>query len=109
MNTKKITDLLRLFDGHLIVEIVNNRTDVDTISRYTVVGNPQNEVLYLGWEIDDLEYNVKFTEHGLSDARFSGGSLLIEDLDGDEIEIKFYERVAWNRPVWFDALFVTNE
>jgi len=48
--------------------------------------------LYLGWESEDGdEYCVKFSEDGLNGAVVSNGMLVMEDIEGDDIEIEFQE------------------
>lgn len=86
MNTSKIANILHLFylyrphiDGHA--------TDIVNIS--DALNQPDNEVLYLGWEGE--EYRIKFTEWGLSNARVEDENLVMEDTEGDEITIAFME------------------
>jgi len=46
--------------------------------------------VYLSWEgSDGEEYRIKFDESGLSNARVKDGNLIVEDTEGDEIELTF--------------------
>ena len=91
MNTGKINNILALFDKYRVC--LRNEDAIATIvSKSDVVGEFDNEVLYLGWESEDGdEYCVKFNEDGLSGAFVKNGMLVMEDIEGDDIEIEFQE------------------
>jgi len=91
MNTGKINNILALFDNYLVC--LRNEDAIATIvSKSDVVGESDNEVLYLGWESEDGdEYCVKFNEGGLNGAVVKNGMLVMEDIEGDDIEIEFQE------------------
>jgi len=91
MNTGKINNILALFDNYRVC--LRSEDAIATIvSKSDVVGEFDNEVLYLGWESEDGdEYCVKFSEGGLNGAVVSNGMLVMEDIEGDDIEIEFQE------------------
>ena len=91
MNTGKINNILALFDKYRVC--LRNEDSIATIvSKSDVVGEFDNEVLYLGWESEDGdEYCVKFNEDGLNGAFVKNGMLVMEDIEGDDIEIEFQE------------------
>jgi hypothetical protein len=91
MNTGKINNILALFDEYRVC-IPNEDAIVKIVSKSDVVGEFDNEVLYLGWESEDGdEYCVKFSEDGLNGAVVSNGMLVMEDIEGDDIVIEFQE------------------
>ena len=48
-------------------------------------GDEENEVLYLGWEIEGLGYSATFTEKNLEDAVINDdGTITLQDNDSDE-------------------------
>jgi hypothetical protein len=87
MNTNKI---LGLFDKYRVV-IVKEDELVTIVSPSDVIGEFDNEVLYLGWFGEDgEEYSIKFSEGGLDGAIINdNGNLVMEDTEGDSIEIEF--------------------
>ena len=95
MNTNKI---LGLFDKYRVVIVKVNGVEKDELvtiaspSPSDVIGESDNEVLYLGWfDEDGDEYKItKFSEGGLDGAIINdNGNLVMEDTEGDSIEIKF--------------------
>jgi hypothetical protein len=50
-------------------------------------GSDENEFLYLGWEIEDLEYCAKFQEGENKMVRVSGSNLFLIDNEGEETQI----------------------
>ena len=92
MNTNKI---LALFDKYRVVIVKVNGVEKDELvtiaSPSDVIGESDNEVLYLGWfDEDGDEYNTKFSEGGLDGAIINdNGNLVMEDTEGDSIEIEF--------------------
>lgn len=91
MNTGKINNILALFDEYRVC-IPNEDAIATIVIKSDVVGEFDNEVLYLGWESEDGdEYCVKFNEDGLNGAFVKNGMLVMEDIEGDDIEIEFQE------------------
>ena len=92
MNTNKI---LGLFDMYRVVIVKINGVVKDQLVNISdpsdVIGESDNEVLYLGWlDKDVCEYNAKFSEGGLDGAIINdNGNLVMKDIEGDSIEIKF--------------------
>lgn len=92
MNTSKIANILHLFDSYRPY-VVNESVTPDIVNIADALDEPDNEVVYLGWEDDDgFEYRLKFTENGLSNAVIKDGNLvMMDDDEGDEITIAFME------------------
>jgi hypothetical protein len=90
MNTAKINNVLALFDKYS-VHLLNDDVIITMVGKSYVVGESDNEVLYLRWESDDYEFCVKFNEGGLNGAFVVDGILVMEDVEGDRIEIEFQE------------------
>ena len=92
MNTNKI---LGLFDKYRVVIVKINGVVKDQLVNISdpsdVIGESDNEVLYLGWlDKDVYEYNAKFSEGGLDGAIINdNGNLVMKDIEGDSIEIEF--------------------
>ena len=95
MNKNKIDKILGLFDKYRVVIVKVNGVEKDELvtiaSPSDVIGESDNEVLYLGWfDEDGDEYNTKFSEGGLDGAIINdNGNLVMEDTEGDSIEIEF--------------------
>ena len=91
MNKSKIANILHLF-GSYATYVVSDNVTPDVVNIANVRNDAGNEVVYLGWDDSDgLEYRIKFTEEGLSEARVADGNLVMEDTEGDEITIAFME------------------
>lgn len=91
MNSSKIHKILNLFSAKLIVHIINDGVNISRIAVEDVKGDPDNEVLYIGWDGEDgEEYVAKFTEQSLNDVAIYNGNLVIVDSEGDDVEIAFY-------------------
>ena len=95
MNTNKI---LGLFDKYRVVIVKINGVEKDELvtiaSPSDVIGESDNEVLYLGWfDENGDEYKItKFSEGGLDGAIINdNGNLVVQDTEGDSIEIQFQE------------------
>ena len=92
MNANKI---LGLFDKYRVVIVKVDGVEEDElvkiVSPSDVIGESDNEVLYLGWvDEDGDEYRIKFNEGGLNGAIINdNGNLVMEDTEGDSIEIEF--------------------
>ena len=46
-----------------------------------------NEFMYLSWDDEGLEYNVKFNEGENQEVKVSGSSIFLIDTDGEENQI----------------------
>ena len=93
MNKSKIANILHLF-GSYATYVVGDNVTPDVVNIANVRNEAGNEVVYLGWDDSDeygLEYHIKFTEEGLSEARVADGNLVMEDTEGDDITIAFME------------------
>jgi hypothetical protein len=92
MNTGKINNILALFDKYRVC-LRSDDAIATIVSKSDVVGESDNEVLYLGWEsaCDGDEYSIQFSEGGLNGAVVKNGMLVMEDTEGDDIEIEFQE------------------
>lgn len=92
MNKNKIRTILNLFRNYQVCLHKDYFFYIDNVNvnLAEVEFEPNNEVVYLSWEgSDGEEYRIKFDESGLSNARIKDGNLIIEDTEGDEIEITF--------------------
>lgn len=91
MNTSKIANILHLFSSYRPF-IVNASATPDIVNIADALGEPDNKVVYLGWEDDHYEFRITFDEEGLSNARVEDGNLVMEDSEeGEEITICFME------------------
>ena len=91
MNKNKIRTILNLFRNYQVWINKDYFFYIDNVNvnLAEVEFEPNNEVVYLFWEgSDGEEYRIKFDESGLSNARVKDGNLIIEDTEGDEIEIE---------------------
>ena len=98
MNKNKIDKILGLFDKYRAVIVKVNGVEKDELvtiaSPSDVIGESDNEVLYLGWfDENGDEYKItKFSEGGLDGAIINdNGNLVVQDTEGDSIEIQFQE------------------
>jgi hypothetical protein len=98
MNKNKIDKILGLFDKYRVVIVKINGVEKDELvtiaSPSDVIGESDNEVLYLGWfDENGDEYKItKFSEGGLDGAIINdNGNLVVQDTEGDSIEIQFQE------------------
>ena len=98
MNKNKIDKILGLFDKYRVVIVKVNGVEKDELvtiaSPSDVIGESDNEVLYLGWfDENGDEYKItKFSEGGLDGAIINdNGNLVVQDTEGDSIEIQFQE------------------
>jgi hypothetical protein len=67
------------------------RIDVDRI-----VGEEENEVLCVRWEVDDEFKLVKFTEGGLMNAVINKNKITITDTEGEPISLSLFNIVPVN-------------
>lgn len=98
MNKNKIDKILGLFDKYRAIIVKVNGVEKDELvtiaSPSDVIGESDNEVLYLGWfDENGDEYKItKFSEGGLDGAIINdNGNLVVQDTEGDSIEIQFQE------------------
>jgi len=93
MNTNKILGLFNKYrtvivkaDGVVQDELVTFASSSD------VIGESDNEVLYVEYGDYGDEYSTRFSESGLNGAIINVyGNLVMEDTEGDSIEFKFQE------------------
>jgi hypothetical protein len=93
MNTNKI---LGLFDKYQVVIVkadgVVQDELVTSVNSSDVIGESDNEVLYVESGDEYNEYSTRFSESGLNGAIINVyGNLVMEDTEGDSIEFKFQE------------------
>lgn len=53
-----------------------------------ITGENNNEFLFLGWEVDGLEFSATFIEENNQEVEINNSYMLLEDDEGDLIELK---------------------
>jgi hypothetical protein len=53
-----------------------------------LTGEDENEFLYVGWEYEGLEYNIRFVEENNREVLVENGTLILKDSDDDEVRIQ---------------------
>lgn len=73
------------------VVVVADSPYLHDVESETPTGNPDNGVLRANWhDAEGLEYEVKFTEAGLAQARVEGHTIIAEDHEGQEARIELF-------------------
>ena len=81
-------------DGGDAVSFTDNFS-VDQLKDFE--GDPDDEeVLYVSWIYDGLEYMTKFTRGAFSNAIVKGNTITLEDYEGDEVTIEVFDIVPKN-------------
>jgi hypothetical protein len=95
MNIDKINYILSLFaNNEYFVHLLNPTIVVEQVYTYNIInGDPLNELVALRWNEDNLEFGIQFTEAGFDSARLNNGNLIIEDSEGNDVEIQFLKKV----------------
>lgn len=93
----KILDLIKTADMVFVVHNKNIQYAIspNNVSISEIVGDDDNEVLYLKHEAEEGDYIFKFTELGLIYSSFDEDSkeLILSDHEGDEIKISLIKHV----------------
>lgn len=60
-----------------------------------IENNPENQFLYLFWELDGQEYSVKCIEQNNQTVKVSddGALMILEDMEGDRFQLTLLEPV----------------
>lgn len=79
------TNFFTLDDGAILSQACSCKT----------IDDPDNEVVYVGWKENGLDYSVVFTERGLENAEEikedgSHSHFVIEDSEGYPTKVKFF-------------------
>lgn len=95
INTTKVDKILCKFSRLQYPHSVRiGMYHIDIVNTFEYKGNPDNEVLYLGWASGDgtgEDYNHRFSARGLSEATVNdAGYLVMNDVEGTKVVIGFY-------------------
>nr|WP_158386596.1 hypothetical protein [Comamonas testosteroni] len=59
-----------------------------------LTGEPDNEIIHFTWVDEDGSYSVTFTETGIENGKWVGGSFICIDSEGDENAIRLHRHIA---------------
>lgn len=102
MNLNKIQRLIHVLSSCADVVKVNLSGPTLLIKDHLTVvrdvtGKPENEVVCISWDDEEGQsFSVKFTEQGLSDAMRYKNCLTLEDHEGDEVDLYFFNLTPTN-------------
>jgi len=88
----KIKHIIPMFSGEFQVDMVGVKDDVivSSVGLDEIIGDSDNEVLYVGWTDDSGKmYNTKFTEGNISKSNLINHTLVLEDCEGDKVTFRF--------------------
>ena len=88
----KIKHIIPMFSGEFQVDMVGVKDDVivSSVGLDEIIGDSDNEVLYVGWTDDSGKmYNTKFTEGNISKSNLINHTLVLEDYEGDKVTFRF--------------------
>jgi DNA-directed RNA polymerase subunit M/transcription elongation factor TFIIS len=87
MKVKRILDAINSAD----VMVVADSPYLHSVQTESPQGDPDNEVLRANWhDAEGLEFEVKFTEAGLFQARIEGHAVIATDHEGEETKIELF-------------------
>ena len=73
------------------VIVVGDSPYLHSVATSEPTGDPGNEVLRANWhDAEGQEYEIKFNEHGLVQARIDGNQIIAPDHEGDETMIQLF-------------------
>lgn len=84
----KVQRLLNLFKGPDEIHI--DGAKVEKVQVSDVIGEGENQVVYLEWREDNEVFNLKITEAGLADAQSAETVLELEDHEGEPVTLAFH-------------------
>lgn len=84
----KTIDLQKAYDMIANSEAVIVDRDAVVYPRFdNIKGDPSNEILFLYWEADGLEYSITVMEDGNENVKVDGTDLIFVDSDNHEVRI----------------------
>jgi len=95
MKVKRLLDAINSAD----VIVVADSPYLHSVETDTPTGDPDNEVLRANWhDAEGLEFDAKFTEAGLFQARIEGHTIVAADHEGEETKIELFRLVPLQLP-----------
>lgn len=86
----KVESILNLFNRSQVI-VIGDSPYLHQIQTFEATGEPDNEVVRATWRDEEFEYEVKFTEAGLAEAKMTPNGLLeMPDHEGTETLVGFY-------------------
>ena len=94
MSNTKIKSLMKQISDADSVIVDNNINADICVGEYK--GEPDNQVVYIEWEYNYNQHNIKITEEGLDNAVIKDNAIKLEDHEGDEFTIKLFDLAKHN-------------
>ena len=71
-----------------------------------IENNPENQFLYLFWELDGQEYSVKCIEQNNQTVKVTddGSLMLLEDMEGDRVQLTLLHPADYSNQVFVEEV-----